>query len=449
MAGLGAATTLHQLGCSDFVIVEAQSKPGGRIHTLQLDDKILELGAQWIHGKENPLYELALRHDLLSETTSEEGLGLYVRDNGDIIDNDIVRRVDFEVGKILSECEQFVKAIEHPKSVGEFLEGKFLEYLNQCHDPDDIKEIKLELLDWHVRFQVIDNSCLDLNQLSAKGWGEYICMEDKAHINLKCGYNKLVAVLVDNLPKNSLLLNTAVVQIKRASKSSERNKLICQDGSIVTCDHLIVTPSLGVLKNCLKISPPLPSQISNSIEDLGFHGIGKIFLIFDCKWWDTDGFQFVWRRNADLEDESSWIRNITGFDSVVHAPNVLLGWIGGEGVKVMEDLSDEAVGALCIKLLRRFVRNKTVPDPVRVVRTSWFSNPWIRGGYSHITPDCDGSGSGMHRLSEPVFVDGKPRILVAGEAVHSTQYSTTHGAYESGQQQAEVLFQYMTKNSKL
>lgn len=81
-------------------------------------------------------------------------------------------------------------------------------------------------------------------------------------------------------------------------------------------------------------------------------------------------------------------------------------------------------------------------------RTRWLSNPWIRGGYSHITTNCDGSESGMDYLSRPVLIDGKPRILIAGEAAHTSHYSTIHGAFESGQQQAQFLVKYM-KNSKL
>ncbi|XP_044259616.1 spermine oxidase-like isoform X2 [Tribolium madens] len=446
MAGLGAATTLQELGCTDFLLIEAQSKPGGRIDTLYLDDNILELGAQWIHGKENPLYELARKHDLLSEIRSEEGLGLYIRDNGEIIDEDIVKRVDFEVGRILEECERFVDAADYPKSVGEYMEASFEEYLTKCHDSDDLKEIKWELFDWHVRFQIIDNSCLNLNQLSAKGWGKYVCLDDQAHFNLKCGYSELVNILVDNLPKKSILLSTPVAEIHRSTQAFEKNRVICDNGAVITCDHLIITPSLGVLKK-LKITPRLPQDTFQCIENLGYHGIGKIFLIFDYKWWDVDGFQFVWRKNSI--DENSWLRYITGFDPILHGSTVLVGWIGGEGVKVMESLSNEEVGIQCMNLFKRFLPNRIIPNPVKVIRTTWCSNSWILGGYSHITPDCDQLNCGMQKLSEPIFVDGKPRVLMAGEAVHSSHYSTAHGAYESGQQQAELLIEYMMKNSKL
>lgn len=46
-------------------------------------------------------------------------------------------------------------------------------------------------------------------------------------------------------------------------------------------------------------------------------------------------------------------------------------------------------------------------------------------------------------LSKPVFINNEPKVLLAGEAIHDAHFSTTHGAYESGQKQAEVLLNYL------
>lgn len=40
-----------------------------------------------------------------------------------------------------------------------------------------------------------------------------------------------------------------------------------------------------------------------------------------------------------------------------------------------------------------------------------------------------------------IFFIQKPTILLAGESVHKTHYSTVHGAFESGQNQARVILQ--------
>ena len=36
-----------------------------------------------------------------------------------------------------------------------------------------------------------------------------------------------------------------------------------------------------------------------------------------------------------------------------------------------------------------------------------------------------------------------PVVLLAGEATHERYFSTTHGAYESGQAQARVIIDYL------
>jgi monoamine oxidase len=57
VAGLSAASRLHSRGCRNIIILEAQSRLGGRVHTIPFQSRFLEFGAQWIHGGslENPV----------------------------------------------------------------------------------------------------------------------------------------------------------------------------------------------------------------------------------------------------------------------------------------------------------------------------------------------------------------------------------------------------------
>ncbi|XP_018567633.1 peroxisomal N(1)-acetyl-spermine/spermidine oxidase-like isoform X3 [Anoplophora glabripennis] len=445
MAGLGAALKLTELGCKDFVILEAQEEIGGRIKTITVDGRPLDIGAQWLHGKDNPLYHLAVKHDLLSEKMSEEGLGMFIRNDGVMFDDFLVKRVDFEVGRILEECQTFVDKIEHPVSVGDFMEQKFLEYLDACDDTNDLRQMKLELFDWHMRFQVIDNSCQNMRRLSAKYWGSYVCLDDTAHYNLKYGYDSLINVMADSLPKERIHLDCEVTEILYGEEHNGV-KVICSNNQIFYCDHLIITASIGVLKEFAIIDPPLPTLLQTAIDNMGFYGIGKIYLIFDEKWWGNwKGFQFMWKSDTSYEEGEEWIRHVTGFDEVFNQPKVLIGWVGGEGVKEMESLTEDEVGNTCINVLRNFLPDFEIPQPNNVIRTKWFSNPWVKGSYCHITPECDDPHSGMDKMSEPVFVRGVPRIILAGEAVHPSHYSTTHGAFESGQEQAAVLHKYIIR----
>lgn len=78
-----------------------------------------------------------------------------------------------------------------------------------------------------------------------------------------------------------------------------------------------------------------------------------------------------------------------------------------------------------------------------ICRTNWLSNKLIRGAYSHATIECDASGSSPSIFCEPILVNGEPRLYLAGEAAHSNHFSTTHGAFESGQNQARKLLEFL------
>jgi polyamine oxidase len=74
MAGTIAARTLHEKGIEDYIVVEGKTELGGRI----LSDVFgtighnytVEMGPSWIHGTQtgngsaNPVYSLALKHNL-------------------------------------------------------------------------------------------------------------------------------------------------------------------------------------------------------------------------------------------------------------------------------------------------------------------------------------------------------------------------------------------------
>lgn len=371
MAGLGAANTLIENGIDDILIIEGNNRPGGRIDTIKIDDGIIELGAQWLHSTSTPLYKLAKEYNLISDHCSDEGLGIYVRDDGFIYDNLLVKKVDFQFGKILEECEQFVNAKDYPRSVGDYLEERFMEYLENCENSEDVKEMKLELYDWNVLFQTIDNSCIDLKRLSAKDWGKYTCLgkDGQKHLNIRNGYGSLINILVNKLPKDVMLFNKRVVSVDYSS-DNDQVQLKCQDDTKINAEFVIVTSSIGFLKieECFK--PPLPQQINNTIKNIGFNGMGKVFLFFDRKWWDTDGFQLVWRRCTKFQNCSAerWLQYISGFDLVLGHDNALMGWVGGDGVQIMEDLSEETVGTQCVNLLKKFLKRDNIPYPVRVIK---------------------------------------------------------------------------------
>lgn len=349
LAGLGAATILSKSfykgkRCT-YLLLEAQDRAGGRIQTCKLrkcshlqngqitkhcktnvknNSHQIDAGAQWLHGRHNQLYAMSERNRLLAAEQSEEGLGSFLYEHGKQIDPYLVKKVDFYIGQVLSECEQFARysvMSVAPKSVGHFLRERFQEFVDQMENIDD-KKYARDLFEWHVRFQIIDNSCLTLDQLSAKYWGKYSFNGEscQAHYNFKNGFSSIVDCLIDGLNSDSIGYNKQVIAVKihdnRAAPNNNDDRKManvsvsCSDGSVYTANHVLVTFSLGVLKKQHKLlfHPNLPEFMQSAIECIGFETINKIFLEFDTQWWtDLDGIQFIFDHNEEVKCKFKFI----------------------------------------------------------------------------------------------------------------------------------------------
>lgn len=412
LAGLGCATVLKEkLGCKGrFRILEAQPRAGGRVHTIELQhnllvanandlgtDRLTELradaGAQWLHGKYNYLYDMAAKFDLLSEVQSEEGEGIYFRPGGIEIDDFFVKKVDMIIGRILEECEEFARCDllnSYPQSVEHFMREKFAIYLDTLESVED-RFLAERLLDWHIRFQIIDNSCMRLSDVSARDWGNYSFNGEasQAHYNFHSGFHTVIDTLVNEVGANKILFEKEVTSIIvldqcekwqiRATMATDRGavnddrrhriSVKCSDGSIYYANHVLVTFSLGVLKDCHRtmFEPRLPLRIENAICDIGYETINKLYIQFDEAWWgDADGIQLLFDEvDGDQKQQKHWTHWISGFDVMKTAPeNTLLGWIGGPGAVEMECMNDQEIIDDCLALLKRFT-NVTVPPPIR------------------------------------------------------------------------------------
>ena len=52
---------------SKVIVLEAEDRLGGRIETIPKNGNVIELGAQWIHGRgENPLWKFVVENKVLS-----------------------------------------------------------------------------------------------------------------------------------------------------------------------------------------------------------------------------------------------------------------------------------------------------------------------------------------------------------------------------------------------
>ncbi|XP_069684370.1 spermine oxidase-like isoform X2 [Periplaneta americana] len=451
-----------EYGVENIVILEAENRIGGRINTVQLGDGVVELGAQWVHGEEgNVVFAMASQNGLLMDSTisDEYGNASFIDSSGRIIDTDISKQfynILEEIGETGSDDLQ-----NFTGSLGEYYTDEYFKRLQERSiAKSDLAE---SFLDWYHKALNSYNAAESWFDASGRGDTEYEECEGKQNWAWKSGYSTVLKLLMKKIPDpskelpliNKTKLNTEVIKIKWKKLSEENeDKVIVEssDGSSYTADHVIVTVSLGVLKERAAdmFEPALPPQKLNSVTGLSIGTVDKIFLKFAYKWWpdDINEFRFLWiNENATCEGEiqqkNCWFQDMFEFHAVDNQPLVLCGWVSGSSARYMEKLSDEEVMHDTVQLLNMFVGkalNVTVPQPELILRSNWSSNPHFRGSYSLRTMMTEEMGASAAELAEPVVNDGGETVLLfAGEATHSTHYSTVHGAIESGWREAKRI----------
>lgn len=134
--------------------------------------------------------------------------------------------------------------------------------------------------------------------------------------------------------------------------------------------------SLGVLKeqHQTMFRPQLPTVKLNAIEGLTLGTVDKIYLEFAKPFWPAnwDGVSMLWDRR-DLAEirakrEDQWLEDVFGFYTVDYQPNILCGWISGKNARLMEQLTDDVVLSGSMRLLRMFLRNYSVTEPISMMR---------------------------------------------------------------------------------
>ncbi|XP_044017962.1 spermine oxidase-like isoform X1 [Aphidius gifuensis] len=450
LAGLSAAKTLEEHKFYDYILLEAQDYIGGRIKSIAWNDNWIEEGAQFLHGDNSTFGKICHENNLIADTESGEGEGLYITSDGRHIDKQSIQMIDDLVRDTLEDCEKYVDEIDEkiPESIGHVLRNAMDNFMNDKNNSKEFSEI---IYDWNVRYLLIDNSCDKLEDLSAKNWGKFRFVGGPEHLIFNNGYSSSVNMISDSL-KNKVRLKSLVKQIKWQTNDEKKNPitLVMNDKKIIA-DCVLVTSSLGYLKeNPDMFIPHLPDDLRMAIDSLGFGVMNKILLDFGKPWWDPgfEGIQFLWHEENENSDDSiklaPWTRYLTGFDVLQNQETVLLGWVGGKGAKIIEDLSEQEVANDCIDVLRFFMKKNTLPAPKRCKRSQWGQNKFIKGSYSHISTKCDENFVSPRSLARPIWgtiiQNNKPKnvpvVMFAGEATSEHYYSTTHGAFDSGKNQA-------------
>uniref|UniRef100_A0A8D8WJW9 Spermine oxidase n=1 Tax=Cacopsylla melanoneura TaxID=428564 RepID=A0A8D8WJW9_9HEMI len=463
-SGIAAATQLVTDGIeTDFIILEAQDRIGGRVHTVPYDGNTsIDMGAQFIDGQVgNPVYKMAKEHNLTVEGCEDMSGFHFYNSSGDPMDaNDSLKFWEMVEGSMYGNKEMK----QYNGSLGDYVWEKMrTDLAKNASLSHMLSSPRFEqLLNYFGKFENAVDASDSWFETSARGIAQYDQLDGcPGGVQWKKGgYGNVFKLLMKQLPgqtqidlSNKILLNKEVTKINW----TDPNVVLveCADGTSYTGDKVLITVSLGVLKTKPDLFvPQLPSWKTNAIENVFFGTLDKIFLRFPHKWWpagvgEFTGLNFVWTKHDEETlfkevggvDDRPWVIDITGFYTNTEDPLTLLGWISGPSARYMETLTDTQVGIDTMKLLRHFFSNSSIPEPTRVVKSTWNSNPHFKGSYSSRSLKTERANTSQSELAKPVINTRGDRValMFAGEATNPTHYGTVHGAVETGWREADRI----------
>uniref|UniRef100_A0A1A9Z0N5 Amine oxidase domain-containing protein n=1 Tax=Glossina pallidipes TaxID=7398 RepID=A0A1A9Z0N5_GLOPL len=472
-SGIACATKLLDYGFENVMIVEAESRIGGRIHTIPFADNVIDLGAQWCHGeKDNIVYELAHKHNLLQSTGDVYESYQCIRSNREVVSESISQRLKDIVNDSLVTRQMELR--NSNGSLGSYLTNKFYEALRRPENSDIDMAIAREFFDNYQKFESSVEASDTLDDVSGHGYLEYWECEGDILLNWKDkGYAEFLRLLMKaheynhefGLLEERILLNHRVTHIDW-NRYDSCVQLRCGNGENFLADHVIITVSLGVLKeqHLRTFEPKLPMDKQRAIDGLAFGTVNKIFIEFPKPFWPKKwtGFTMLWREEDIGEIRGTaraWLEDVFGFYCDRNQPRLLSGWIIGANGRHMETLPEDEILGGCMYLFRKFLP-WDIPEPCNFKTSTWYTNENFRGSYSFRSMYTEEVGTSARELAQPLYVvttkpllNGqssaeplfsqsrcdKPVVQFAGEATSDHYFSTVHGAVEAGWREAKRL----------
>jgi monoamine oxidase len=384
-AGIGAARRLSGRGLS-VVLIESLDRLGGRASTSQTTAGPLDLGCGWLHSADrNPWVDIA------------EASGVEVH-RGPTAWNSQFRGLGFPHG----EREAARKA--------------FAEWTERVTNSPPTNDRAIDAVppdeEWTQYLQAMSGfiSGDELERISARDYANYDVAATDANWRVPTGYGALIE---GSLPTEvKVHLGTSVNQVSIEAGSVA---LMTSQGTLKP-RAIIMTASTNVLSGD---SIRWPSQLEPWREAAAKLPLGnneKLFLeITGNSPFETE--THVLGNPHDALTGSYYIRPF-GFP-------VIECFLGGAGARcVASEGLDAAFDRAIAQLVALF--GSDVQAALRPIATSnWTNTASIGGAYSHALP---GHAKARSQLARPF----EKLIFFAGEATEAEDFSTAHGAYQSG-----------------
>jgi monoamine oxidase len=414
VSGLAAARKLAEAGLR-VVVLEASDRVGGRILTVRDGDTVVELGAEFIHGRPRALWDLI----------EEAGLQTFERVG------DFLRAED---GKLV-EGDWEDDDYEPVERLKEFAgpDCSFVEYLERSGVAED---------EWAEEVGYVEGfNAADAREASALALGKQQRAEDEIDGDrvwkVAGGYDRLTSYLEERVltAGGEIRLGARVVRVEWKEEREGRKgcaKVATVDGRVFQAETCLVTVPLGVLQaRTIAFRPEVP-RVMEAAGRMRMGQVCRFTMVFGRRLW-LERMSFLLARE---QTPGVWW---TGRPA---EEKTLTGWIGGPRSSALlrlpiEDLRERAVRAAAAAL---GVLEEDVRAELQGFHThDWQADEGFRGAYSWVPV---GGLEASAEMTEPIA----GVLFFAGEHTDTTgHWGTVHAALGSGVRAADQILERLPK----
>ena len=409
MAGLAASRTLAEAG-HNVVLLEASSRVGGRILTVREGDEVIELGAEFIHGRPPELWSLI----------EEAGLETYE------IDGPTLRFEDGQLGPAHPNPEDESSSVLSP------LEGyigpdiPFSDYLDQQQIPDELRNSSIGYVEG---FNAADHRIIGVASLGMQQAAEDE-IDGERLFRVRSGYDQLPQFLCDKFitAGGRLQLNTLVERIEWSSGHVQVSGSLAGRPITHTAKQAVVTLPLGVLQQRVVEWVPVPTPVLEA-RRLRMGNARRFTMLFRDKFW-ADGQSANSHDNGDF----SFLFSFGSMPPVWWTPlpqssKTITGWIGGPRSEPLANLTPSMLGDSACEALAEIFSIEA--DDIRAELINTYSHDWQRNGLSFGSYGYVPAGA-LDACSK-MTIPENDTLYFAGEHTDTTgHWGTVHAALRSG-----------------
>lgn len=384
-AGIGAARTLAGRGLK-IRWLEALPRVGGRAFTQEVRGLPLDMGCGWLHSADRNAWVRIAREAGISIDASRPAWGAQYHDLGFTPDEQAAAWQAFEdwTRRLSESPPASDRAADALTPGGEWTA--------------------------HIRAIASFISGASLEQLSAVDYAAYADASSEINWRVRSGLGALIARSAPDGIQLHLATPVKAIALDGAGLSLDTGS-----GTLRARAVILTLSSAALAGDALKL--PREAEVWREAArrlPLGLNE--KLFL-------DIDGespFEAETHVTGNPRDPLTASYYIRPFGRPV-----IECFFGGERARLLEQDGESAGFAFAIDQLVGLFGADVRPKLRPLIASGWGRTPTIGGGYSYALP---GHAAARQQLARPF----EGRIFFGGEATNTTDYSTAHGAHDSG-----------------